>query len=454
MKPYRFPLRPAPASISRWATVAVLFGVFVSAPVQANGLMDLYKAALENDPKFQSAMFEKIAGEEFEAIGRASLLPNVAASYNYGKNDAERSINGIPLDKPRYDSKVATLSVRQPLFNLEAWQRYKGGQAQANFSDAKLADDSQDLIIRLATAYLDTLLAEHQLRLAIAQRDAYQENQLLNKKLYEKGAGTRTDVLETSARFEVAQALVLEAQDNVLNLRNQLANVVGRDPGVLDPLIEALPELPLAPTTLPEWEQLIRERNPAVLAQRYTVDYLRTEIDRIRAGHYPRVDLVASHSRNTADSLFTYNQDSTITSVGIQFSLPLYSGGSVNAQTRQAAARLAVGQADLEASVRNTLVEMRKQFQLVSSTRRRIDAMEQAERSAAEAVEATRMSVSGGNRVNLDILTALQQLYATRRDLSEARHGYLLAYLKLHAAAGRLDSDRLRNLTACFSRGN
>ena len=107
----------------------------------AQGLIDFHKAALEYDPKFQSALFENIAGQEFGAISRAGLLPSVSASYNYGKNYADRSINGVPLDKPQYDSKVATLSVRQPLFNLDAWQRYKGGQSQVNFSDTKLAAD-------------------------------------------------------------------------------------------------------------------------------------------------------------------------------------------------------------------------------------------------------------------------------------------------------------------------
>jgi protease secretion system outer membrane protein len=163
---------------------------------------------------------------------------------------------------------------------------------------------------------------------------------------------------------------------------------------------------------------------------------------------------VASHSRNTAESLLTYNQESTVNAIGVQLSLPIYSGGSVNAQTRQAAARLAGGQADMDAALKKVLVDVRKQFQLVTSTRKRISAMEQAERSAAEAVEATRKSVAGGHRVNLDVLTALQQLYLTRRDLSEARHGYLLSYLRLHAAAGLLDGEGLVKMASCFRPGS
>lgn len=423
-------------------------------PAQAVSLLDAYQSALDKDPTFQSARYQRDAAGEYEAIGRAALLPSVNASYNVSKNDADRTTtlaNGNEQkDNPQYTSKVATIQVRQPLLNLDAWQRYQGSKVQVSYGEAKFAGDMQDLISRLTTAYLDALLAEDQLRLAIAQRDAYRENQISNQNLFEKGAGTRTDVLESRARFELAQAQVLEAEDNVKNKRDALAVIIGRDPGTLDTLVATLPELPMTPATLAEWEGLATANNPEVRSQRYSVDYARTEVERNRAGHYPRIDAVASHSRNNSDSLFTFNQQSTINAIGVQMSLPIYSGGGVTAQTRQAAARLASGQADLDAAMQKALVEVRKQFQLVTSSRIRMGATEQAVKSAEESVEATRKSVAGGQRVNLDVLNALQQLYTAKRDLSEARHGYLQAYLRLHAAGGALNGENLGLVSACF----
>ncbi len=433
---------------------AALVTAVLALPAHGISLMEAYQAALEKDPAFQGARFERAAGNEFEFIGRAALLPSVSASYNLSKNDADRTTtlpDGTPKpDNPQYTSKSATIQLRQPLFNLDSWQRYQGSKAQVGYSEAKFARDTQDMIGRLTSAYLDALLAEDQLRLAVAQRDAYYENQLANERMFDKGAGTRTDVLETRARFELAQAQVLEAQDNVKNRRDELAVIIGSDPGTLDTLVVSLPELPMSPATLAEWEAMANANNPDVRAQRHSVDYAQAEVERNRAGHYPRVDFVASHSRNTSDSLFTFNQQSTINAIGVQMSLPLYSGGSVNAQTRQAAARLGSGRAELDSAMQKVLVDVRKQFQLISSSRIRMAAMEQAVRSASEAVEATRKSVIGGQRVNLDVLTALQQLNTARRDLSEARHGYLQAYLKLHAAAGMLNADNLGKIAACF----
>lgn len=443
-------LRSASSALPKLRLGAALVAAALSLPAQAVSLMEAYQAAIDKDPTFQSARFMRDAASEYEAIGRASLLPNVSASYSMSKNDAERAIGSGPFEPLQYTSKVGTIQVRQPLFNLDAWQRYQGSKAQVSYSEAKFSGDLQDLISRLTTAYLDALLAEDQLRLNIAQRDAYQENQISNQNLFEKGAGTRTDVLESRARYELAQAQVLEAEDAVKNKRDTLAVIVGREPGTLDVLVPSLPELPMAPATLVEWENLATAGNPEVRTQRHSVDYAKTELERNRAGHYPRVDVFASHTRNTSDSLFTFNQQSTVNTIGVQMSLPIYSGGSVNAQTRQAAARLASGQAEFDVAMQKALVEVRKQFQLVTSSRIRMNATEQAVRSAAEAVEATRKSVAGGQRVNLDVLNALQQLFTAKRDLSEARHGYLQAYLRLHAAGGMLNADNLGRVNACF----
>jgi protease secretion system outer membrane protein len=66
-------------------------------------------------------------------------------------------------------------------------------------------------------------------------------------------------------------------------------------------------------------------------------------------------------------------------------------------------------------------------------------------------VEATRKSVAGGERVNLDVLDAEQQPYSARRDLAQARYDYLRAWLKLRYLAGVLDAGDLNALNGYFA---
>ena len=455
-KPVPNKFKPFPSKLSPPKFAARLFcgclsaSLFVFAqPASAISLVEAYQLALRHDPGFQGAIHDQKAGQESQALGLSNLLPNLSLSYNYGQNRGDTTSSQSPVS---YDSKVLSLSFRQPLYSMDAIARYRQGHSQANYSDAKFSSSVQDLINRLVTAYLTSLQNEDQLQLAIAQRDALEENRLSNERSFSKGAGTKTDVLETQARYEMAQAQVVEAQDAVSNARDALAAMIGADPGLLDTLDIEYKALTLNPAQLSEWEKLALDANADIQAQRFLVEFSEQEVVRNQAGHMPRLDLVASMNRNQSESLLYKNVDTNINTIGIQLGVPLYSGGSVNAQTRQAVEKLGSARAELQSNIQKTQVEVRKQFNLVQSSLLRIHAMRKAEESALALVEATRKSVIGGQRVNLDVLNAYQQLFTTRRDLAAARYGYLLAFLKLKQAGGLLRLEDIESINTHFQK--
>ncbi len=417
----------------------------------AIGLMDAYQAALTHDPIYRSAQHENAAGQQARDLGLAALLPSAGISYGYSTNSAsytnQTTSKTIPLD---YDSKVLSVTVRQPLFSLEALARYKQGGMQSDYANAVFAARSQELMMRVVSAYLDTLAAGDQLRLIIAQRDALAEMQDVNRRRFEKGEGTKTEVLETRARAELAQAQVVEAQDALDAATRKLRAIIGRDIGTLRTLPRTLAMLPLTPNRVDAWEAVATENNPGVRARRYLVDISEQDVRKNQSGHLPKLDLVAAHSRSASDSVLTYNQQTTINSVGIQFNLPIFSGGATSASVRQGADLLSKARADLDDSISTALIEVRRQYNLVTSSQARIEALLNAEASAQEALAATRKSIAGGLRINVDLLNAQQQLYATQRDLAQARYGYLLAYLRLHEASGVLSTEALQKIDREF----
>jgi len=416
----------------------------------ALSLMQAYEAALSNDPTYQAARHENEAGQQYRAIGRASLLPTVSANYSASKNKLEYSkpASQPPLD---YNSNVASISLRQPIINLDGIARYRQGAAQADFSDAQLSGRSRDLIVRVVSAYADAQYADDQLALATAQHDAYNEQMKVNRRLFELGEGTKTDVLETQAKAELAEAQVIEARDNLVTARNTLAGIVGNEVTHLDQLSVIFPIQPMKPASIDDWKTLAMEHNADIAAQRFAVETARQEVNKNRAGHYPRLDMVASYSDSKAETVNTYNQAYAARSIGVQLSIPLYSGGYVNAATTQAAANHAKAKSELDAKTTQVMVELRKQYGLVSSGVKRIQALSKAVESARLLITATEKSIQGGVRVNLDLLNAQQQLYSAQRDLAQARYNYLLAYLRLRYSAGTLTPDDLRLVAGYFS---
>ena len=323
--------------------------------------------------------------------------------------------------------------------------------AQSNYSTVLFGGRQQDLVIRLVSAYADAQFAEDQLALATAQRDAYGEQMRVNDRMFAKGEGTKTDSLETQAKFDLAEAQLIEAADSLNTARNTLSGIVGMDITVLDGLSPNFKVRPMQPAGFEEWKALALDKNAEIRSLRYAVESARQEINKQRAGHLPRLDLVASVEKNQSNTINTYNQDSNVRSVGVQLQIPIYSGGFVSAATTQAVAQYDKARSDLDAKTAQITVELRKQYSLTLSSAAHIDALVKSVNSTNLLVEATRQSIKGGVRINLDLLNAQQQMYGARRDLAQSRYNYLLSYLRLRNAAGTLSGADVQDVAGYFA---
>jgi protease secretion system outer membrane protein len=443
----------AKASIRKGALVLAALLAAYGGGAGAVTLQQAYQAALKNDPAFRMNYYENEYGKENQVLGRSGLLPNISASYSGNRNvvDQETTLGGrTTLSHPRYISRSAAVQVRQPLLNLDAIARYRQGKVQTAQAQETFEANTNEVALRVVGAYCDVLFADDQLALAKVQRDMYLEQQRVNERMFQKGEGTRTDMLETKARLDLAEAQLIEAQDNAVAMRNALAGVIGMDPGPLQTLGDNLRVMPLSPVSFEEWRALALQNNNELAASRLAVENARLEIQRNKAGHTPRIDLVGVYSKGDNESINTYGQNNVNRVIGVQVNIPLYAGGAVNAQTRQAVAGHERAKADLDARINKVTVELRKAHSLVLSSARKVDALVKATESARLLMTATEQSIKGGVRINLDLLNAQQQLYTSQRDLAQARYGYLLGVLRLRAAAGTLGESDIREIAAYF----
>jgi protease secretion system outer membrane protein len=424
-------------------------------------LQQAYEAALKNDPQYRMSFYEKESAKENRVLGRSSLLPSVQASYSASRNVVDQTVHStvnipgygdVPVDQlshPRYISRSSVIQLRQPILNLDGIARYRQGKVMAAQGEAAYAASTDDVTVRVASAYMDALFAEDQVALSKVARDLYLEMMHVNQRLFEKGEGTKTDMLETQARLDLAEAQLTEAQDNVVAARETLAGVIGMDPGQLDRMEAFRPTIATS-GNFDEWAKTAREHNKELATARLAVENARLEISKNRAGHYPRIDLIAAYSKGDAESINTYNQDTVNRTVGVQVNIPIYQGGAISATTRQAAAGYARAQSELDARTNKVMVELRKAHSIVLSSVHKIEALEKAVESGKLLMKATEQSIKGGVRINLDLLNAQQQLYTSQRDLAQARYSYLIGLLRLRAAAGTLDAGTVREVAAYF----
>jgi len=434
-----------------------MLAAFTCNTAWAMGPFEVYEQALRNDPVYLGAIKERDAGLENRAIGRAGLLPHLGYSYNKGRNQSKVTYlndrGASQHDDRNYSSYGSSLTLQQPLLDYEAYAAYRKGVAQALFADESFRGKSQELLVRVLSHYTAALFAQDQIDIAQAKKKAFEQQFRQNEQLFRQGEGTRTDILEAESRYELAIAEEIEArneQDAALRELGSLMGVPALDIGDLAPLNGAFQAFTLQPAQFDTWHELAVSNNPNLASQRQAVDVARYEVERNRAGHLPKVSAYATMRQNESESGNTYNQRYDTNTIGLEISVPLYAGGGVSASTRQASRNMEHAEYELDAKTRETSIELRRQFNACVSGINKLRAYQKALSSAEALVVATRQSILGGERVNLDALNAEQQLYTTRRDLAQARYDYLMAWTRLHYYAGTLGEQDLAKVDEAF----
>ncbi|MDI2142275.1 MULTISPECIES: TolC family outer membrane protein [unclassified Pseudomonas] len=439
------------------AAFALLAG---NSAVAAMGPFEIYEQALRNDPVFLGAIKERDAGLENRAIGRAGLLPKLGYNYNKGHNTSkatsldERARNRT--DERNYNSYGSTLTLQQPLLDYEAYAAYRKGVAQSLFADENFRGKSQELLVRVLDNYTKALFAQDQIDIAQAKKKAYEQQFQQNEHMFKQGEGTRTDILEAESRYELATAEEIEArneQDAALRELGALVGVPAVNITDLAPLDQNFQTFALMPANYDTWHELAISNNPNLASQRQAVEVARYEVERNRAGHFPKVNAYAAMRQNESESGNTYNQRYETNTIGFEVSVPLYAGGGVSASTRQASRSMEQAEYELDGKTRETLIELRRQFSACLSGVNKLRAYQKALTSAEALVVSTKQSILGGERTNLDALNAEQQLFTTRRDLAQARYDYLMAWTKLHYYAGTLSEQDLARVDEAFGQG-
>ena len=431
--------------------------LLTSSPAWSLDLVRAYQSAMQNDAQFQAALRERDAGAQYKEIGRSNFLPVVQWSYSDTQNKLTRTqdlLGKAVTDTPDYKSFSNVLSLRQPLVNFEGLARYRQSLAQSQQSLATFDVQANALAVRLMEAYANVLFTQEHVALTQAELNSLREVTKANEAMWKKGEGTRTDALETRSRYLVSEAQLLEAQASLVLAQRQLEGIVGIE---LRPEFEhmqgltkvfALPSL--TPQTIEDWQQLALDGNPDIQAQRHAMEAARQDMERNRAGHMPRLDFTASLSRSLSETVNTINQRLQNQSAGVQLTLPLYSGGAVSAATQQAHSNYEKAQALLNAKINEVMVDLRKQFNQIRTGAARIEALKEAVASAENLVVATRKSVAGGQRANVDLLNAVQQLHTFKRDEAQARFAYLQARLRIKANTGLIGEQDLQMIAAYF----
>jgi outer membrane protein len=457
------------------ALLGSLSALALAAPASSADLVEVYQRAVQNDPQIREADANRLASRESKPQALAALLPQINASGSYETSTSDGSsvfpdtnilgeVEILNRDtETEVDTKAYQLQLRQTIFRWDQWQTLKRADAEVAQAEADYQAAQQDLIQRTAQRYFDVLAAQDTVDAAQATLEAFSRQLEQADKRFEVGLIAITDVQEARAAHDQAAAGVIQAKRSLATSLELLRELTGESFNALAAPIEDLPLRSPDPENEEQWVASALEQNLRVISARLATDIAKQDVRVARSGHFPTIDLVAGRSGNDiagdqtitnpprgpipqTRQTFPADRDGTDDSIGVQVTLPIYSGGGTSSRVRQRVYLHRAARERLERANRETERATRDAYLGVMSEISRVKALKQGLESSKTALQATEAGFEVGTRTTVDVLDARRRLFEAQTNYSRSRYDYIINILNLRLAAGTLQEADLQTM--------
>lgn len=446
--------------------------VLISSQAQALDLLEAWQSARTQDPAFASARASAEAGRTKTLQATALKGPQVTLNAGVAGVSSDNKITDAQFSNAQFgggsagargttDFRTKTDGGLDLNLNLRAeyplYDAARSGSAtqlnkQATLAEVQLGAETQQLMVRVAQAYFDALLAADALSALRTQQLAVAKALESAQARFKEGDAAIIDTHETQARYDMLTSQVMEAESNVQITRAVLADITGNQDAALEQVSANADFKNIIHGDLQGWISRAQVNHPYVQAQQLQQEIAQVESEKLQSKYAPMVNLVAQAGGERLQGLGSSDADITNRqlSLGVQLTIPLYSSGMRDARYQEALALEDKARSQTDVAKQRAVQDARAAWMAVSVGQSQIKALEQALQSAQVKLDSTRLGRDVGDRTTLDVLNSEQELHNTRLALSRSKYQVLQAVLSLSAAAGDLDELRLQQVNQVF----
>ena len=421
----------------------------------AADLVDIYRQALENDPIFKAAYSTFMANAEAIPQARSALLPQLTLGAQTGSNafnvdvPGTNGLNGTQY----YNSNQLKVNASQAIFNYQVWAKVQQAKASVKAAHATFNNAAQDLILRTAKAYFDVLFSKDTLNFSEAKKRANKRQLDQAQQRFNVGLDAITSVYEAQAAYDQSVAEVISAQNNQINQNENLRKLTNHVYDGLSPLRDSkIPLIKPEPNNVNEWVATGLKQNYNLFAAKYNLQAARENVKTQSAGSWPTIAVQGNalqtvNTGNGGSNFFVPNSQ-VVANVAIAMNFPIFQGGLVQANTRQAQFNFQTSSEQLEQTYRNVVVNSQIAFNTIVDGISKVKADRQAIVSRMNSLESTEAQFEVGTRTMVDVVTAQQRLFETQEELAKDQYGLISAILNLKYLAGTLNVNDLEEINA------
>ncbi|MGM0525697.1 MAG: outer membrane channel protein TolC [Pseudomonadota bacterium] len=422
----------------------------------ADDLAQIYQLATKNDPALLRAAAERDAAQKEIDIAQSGFWPQVTGSLGASDAKSDSYQPGLGVYEREQTGWNAGININQSVFDWSTWKQSDIAEKQAYRAEVGYRDAAQGLMLRVVNAYFGALQAQDDLDFAKAEKRAIERQLEQTKQRFSVGLTAITDVHEAQAQFDTAVASEIQARNSVKIAMENIREITGQYPDSLAGLnTESFSPSEPTPSEVREWVKKAENGNLSLMQSMVSVEIASQQIKLQQTGHYPTVSLSASWG--TDDNETTVNGEENdlprldSRQIGLNVNVPIFSGFRTSAQTQQARDNYVASSQTMVETQRTVEREVRNAFYDVNASISSIKAFQQSVTSAESALKATEAGFEVGTRTIVDVLNSTRNLFNARRNLAEARYGYVRQRLALEQAIGDLTPNDLDSINASLS---
>jgi outer membrane protein len=450
-------------TMKKMITIAcVILATIATSQANAADLLQVYRNALQYDSKFKQALANRQVSYEQVPQSLSQLLPQISlqgtASYQksliHGNNVAVggASLNGRLDQNNRQKGLGFTLNVTQNIFNFTDFMNVSSSKYTVKAAYATYTAAIQDLIQRTSQAYFDVLEARDTLRYTGAEKRAFYRQYVQAEESYKVGVKTLTDVYNAKAAYDSAIAAYVGAENNLQDQRENLMAITGHYYNSLATL-DILPLVKPVPANINAWGYKAQRFNWELQAAHFTSLAAHDAILSAEGGHIPTVGFTGSYANNFSDNVGRPGNTRTKNLSGeLELDVPVYSGGEVSSQVREAIAKYSLASAQMEQTYRDVENQTRQAYLGAISGISKVQADRQAVISQRSSLEGTEEGYKVGTNTMIDVLNVEKQLYNAEREHAKDRYAFVMSLITLKQQAGTLTVNDIARINSWLSK--
>ena len=436
-------------------SVALALAGFITT-THAGDLMGAWQAAQLHDPEIAAARaLQEQATFRLEQA-QALWAPVLSAGGALGVGGADSRTKGAEaMGQSNVTFKTntnvgaiaqANIGAQKAWINPEREAQSQQLRLSAEIAQVQWQQAQQRAIMRTAQRYFDVVGSELTLAVLQRQQKTVQQAATEIKKRQAIGDASIMDVQEANARVSEIRAQVL-TQENDLVMKNlAYRQLMGQAPNQL----MGIAPVDLVPQGLADvnvWVQRAKKQSPQLQMMGLQQAIQAQEAKRVKAGDARTVDWVAKAQMDRLFGQGMYGSASNQTAqymVGVQLQAPLSTGGMVDAREREALKQLEKLRYDQEAAELQIEQQVRAAWQNLNTASARLQALSQSAQASNTRLIATRQAHRTGARTTNEWLGAEQAAAQAEQALLQLRIQTVVDHLRLYAASGELDEQKLR----------